>query len=134
MTLEELPEKKNHNLFLLGLGSTLVALLTTSISIIIYHKSGDIYLDRSRPGFLPDKEEIESHSDDEEYVFSENGPITKYDLDEYLKMFNERLKDLDELENPYSSEPLSDDALGIPAKKVEPAPAPVPEEEPIEEY
>ncbi len=132
MTPEELPEKKNHNLLLLGIGATLIALLTTGISIIIYHESGDIYLDRSRPGFLPDKEEIEDRSDDEEYIFSENGPVTKYDLDEYLKMFDEELKDLDELKNPYSAEPLSDDALGIPPKKVEPAPAP--EEEPAEEY
>ncbi|MBR3177188.1 hypothetical protein IKF27_00060 [Candidatus Saccharibacteria bacterium] len=131
MTPEE-PEKKNYNLLWLGIGATLIALLTTGISIIIYHKSGDIYLDRSRPGFLPDKEEIENRDDDEEYLFSENGPITKYDLDEYLKMFNEELNDLDELKKPYSAEPLSDDALGIPPKKVEPAPAPAEEE--TEEY
>ena len=131
MTPEEEAGKKNHNLLLLGVGATLIALLTTSISIIIYHKSGDIYLDRSRPGFLPDKEEIENRDEDEEYIFSENGPVTKYDLDEYLKMFNEELKDLDELKTPYSAEPLSDDALGIPAKKAEPAPAP---EESEEEY
>lgn len=130
MTPEEETGKKNHNLFLLGVGATLIALLTTGISIIIYHKSGDIYLDRSRPGFLPDKEEIESQNDDdEEFIFSENGPITKYDLDEYLKGFNEEMKDLDDLKNPYSAEPLSDDALGIPAKKAEPAPAPVVEDE-----
>ena len=68
--MEEGIEKKNHNLFLLGVGATLIAMLTTGISILIYHYSGDIYLDRSRPGFLPDKEEIESQDEDEEYVFS----------------------------------------------------------------
>lgn len=129
---EDSQEKKNRNLLWLGVGATLIAMLTTGISIIIYHKSGDIYLDRSRPGFLPDEEEIEDRSDDEDYVFSENGPVTKYDLDEYLKMFGGQLKELDELKNPYSADPLSDDALGIPAKKAEPAPAP--EEPEIEEY
>ena len=123
--------KKNHNLLLLGIGATLIAMLTTGISIIIYHKSGDIYLDRSRPGFLPDKEEIEHRDDTEEYVFSENGPVTKYDLDEYLKMFDAELKNLDELKSPYSPEPLSDDALGIPVEKAEPAPV---YEEELEEY
>lgn len=115
--MEEGIEKKNHNLFLLGVGATLIALLTTGISILIYHYSGDIYLDRSRPGFLPDKEEIESQDEDEEYIFSEDGPVTKYDLDEYLKQFQEEIKDLDELKNPYGPDPLSDGALGIPAAK-----------------
>lgn len=127
---EETTEKKNYNLFFLGVGATLIAMLTTGISILIYHYSGDIYLDRSRPGFLPDKDEIAEQDDDEGFVFSEDGPVTKYDLDEYLKAFQEKLKELDALKNPYSPEPLSDDALGIPAKKTEPAPVPA---EPVEE-
>ncbi|MBQ7040679.1 hypothetical protein IJN73_01250 [Candidatus Saccharibacteria bacterium] len=126
--MEEGIEKKNHNLFLLGVGATLIAMLTTGISILIYHYSGDIYLDRSRPGFLPDKEEIESQDEDEEYIFSEDGPVTKYDLDEYLKQFQEEIKDLDELKNPYGPEPLSDDALGIPAAPKTPEPASTPAE------
>ena len=40
--MEEGIEKKNHNLFLLGVGATLIAMLTTGISILIYHYSGDI--------------------------------------------------------------------------------------------
>ena len=44
--------KGGRNLFLLGIIATSVALLTTFISLKIYHDSGDIYLDRSRPGFL----------------------------------------------------------------------------------
>lgn len=120
--MEEVEIKKNHNLLLLGIGATLIAMLTTGISILIYHYSGDIYLDRSRPGFLPDKEEIENQGEDEAYLFSENGPVTKYDLDEYLKQFQEEIKDLDGLKDPYGPEPLSDGALGIPAAKAaEPA-------------
>ena len=125
MTPEEHPvEKKNYNLCLLGLGAVLISMLTTGISVLIYHYSGDIYLDRSRPGFLPDKEEIENTTI-EEFDFSEDGPVTKYDLDEYLKHFQIELNELDELKNPYAPDPLSDDALGIPeAKKAESAPAP----------
>lgn len=109
-------EKKNHNLLLLGVVSVAVALLTTSVSIIIYHNSGDIYLDRSRPGFLPDEEEIDEPTP-EEFEFSESGPVTEYDLNEYLKHFQENLDALDSLGTPYSPDPLSNSALGIPEKK-----------------
>ena len=47
------------NLIIMGLISIVIATATTGISLAIYHNSGDIYLDRSRPGFLPDEEEIE---------------------------------------------------------------------------
>ena len=128
---EETTEKKNYNLFLLGVGAVIISLVTTGISILIYHYSGDIYLDRSRPGFLPDEDEIAEQDDDEEFVFSEDGPVTKYDLDEYLKAFQEKLKELDALKNPYSPEPISDDALGISTKKAEPIPV---SPEPSEDY
>ena len=48
-----------RNLIILGCIAATIALATTSVSLAIYHGSGDIYLDRSRPGYLPDKEEIE---------------------------------------------------------------------------
>ena len=128
---EETKENGGKKLVLLCCISIFITLCLTTVSLAIYHYSGDIYLDRSRPGFLPDKEEIEHRDDTEEYVFSENGPVTKYDLDEYLKMFDAELKNLDELKSPYSPEPLSDDALGIPVEKAEPAPV---YEEELEEY
>ena len=45
-----------RNLVLLGVGSILIAFIMTGVSLAVYHNSGDIYLDRSRPGFLPDEE------------------------------------------------------------------------------
>ena len=51
------PSLGGRNLVFLGLGAVLIATLTTSISLYLYHESGDIYLDRSRPGFLPEKVE-----------------------------------------------------------------------------
>ena len=53
----------SRNLLLLGLVSIVVALMTTGVSLAVYHNSGDIYLDRSRPGFLPDDEEVEDDND-----------------------------------------------------------------------
>ena len=60
--------KGGKNLVILGILAIFIAILTSSISLIIYHNSGDIYLDRSRPGFLPDEkeEEIQKLNENEE--------------------------------------------------------------------
>ena len=46
-----------RNLMILGCGAIFLAGVTTTASLMIYRSSGDIYLDRSRPGYLPDSEE-----------------------------------------------------------------------------
>ena len=78
--------KNGSNLVLLGVISVVIAITTTSVSLAIYHNSGDIYLDRSRPGFLPDENENQGDDDGEpEYTFSKTGKITIGDLEEYLE-------------------------------------------------
>ncbi len=104
-----------RNLLILGLGAISITLVTTGVSLFIYKQTGDIYLDRSRPGFLPDKEEVEQNNNTStgDFEFSETGKLTAEDLDAYLdalEQVNRKLKDLDE---PYSSAPLSDESLGI---------------------
>ena len=73
------------NLMILGIASAIIATATTSISLMIYHNSGDIYLDRSRPEFLPDEEETKEE-EKPEYEFNKSGTITKEVLNEYLKI------------------------------------------------
>ena len=71
--------KGGWNLVILGVVSCLIAVAVTGISLAIYHNSGDIYLDRSRPGYLPDNEEIkqeEADKKEEEYNFGNTGKIT----------------------------------------------------------
>ena len=63
-----------RNLVVMGIVSIIIACTTTGVSLAIYHNTGDIYLDRSRPGYLPDEEEIEQEDNEgEEYVFEKNG-------------------------------------------------------------
>ena len=132
------PEKKKlerggRNLVILGVVSVLIALTTTSVSLAIYHKSGDIYLDRSRPGFLPDEEEIEDENEKEEekeYDFSRDGKLTKEDIEEFIKNLKEEIKAIDEYKKPFSEEALSDGRLGIPAEE---QPVEEPAEVPLEE-
>ena len=58
------------NLALLALVAIMITLSLTTVSMAIYHYSGDIYLDRSRPGYLPDTEEVETEEETEEGVYS----------------------------------------------------------------
>ena len=110
--------KGGRNLFLLGVIAILIASLTTGVSLAIYHNSGDIYLDRSRPGFLPDEEEIEEGNEKEqEYVFSKTGKLSAEDLEEYLEKLDVDVKAIDAYENPFGAKVLSDEQLGIPAEE-----------------
>lgn len=113
------PKKKlnrgGRNLVVLGVMAVLIATITSGVSLIIYHNSGDIYLDRSRPGFLPDEEEIEEEIDDEEeYDFSKTGPIDLTVLEEYLDKLKVEVEAIDVYEKPFGEKVLSDESLGIP--------------------
>ena len=114
----EEPKKKLNkgglNLIILGVLASFIAILTTSISLIIYHNSGDIYLDHSRPGFLPDEEEIEEEGDkEEEYIFEKTGKLEIKNIEEYLQKLDAEIKAIDSYEKPFSSDVLSDKHLGI---------------------
>ena len=115
----EKTEPANRNLLILGILSVGVAVITTVISLILYHNSGDIYLDRSRPGFLPSEDEVQELPE-KDYTFQSSGILTEQDLDEYIKNFQEVIDYIDDLESPFSETPLSDNSLGIPP---EPNPA-----------
>ena len=110
---EEAPKKKNYNLVILGVVSILIALATTSISVVLYHRSGDIYLDRSRPGFLPDENEVDRTPPTTTYRFSDNGPLDSSVYDEYIENFEKSLDAIDDLDSPFSETPLTDASLGI---------------------
>ena len=103
-----------RNLIILGVGAMVITTVTTCLSLWIYRSSGDIYLDRSRPGYLPDEEEVDNDpTTNSNYVFSETGALTEKDLDEYLKELKKLDNRLKALSDPYASGPLSDESLGI---------------------
>ncbi len=109
-----------RNLVLLGAASILVACVTVGVSLLIYHNSGDIYLDRSRPGYLPDEdeiEEVEENEGKEVYSFEKSGPLSSEILNEYLKEFEAEVKAIDSYEKPFDEEVLSDEHLGIGGEK-----------------
>lgn len=112
--------KGGRNLAILGVLSVVIATATTGVSLAVYHSSGDIYLDRSRPGYLPDEGEIEKEGEKEsEYIFEKSGKIGREVIEEYLESLGEEVKAIDAYEKPFGQDALSDERLGIPASKSE---------------
>ena len=117
---KEKMQKGSRNLVILGILSTLIALTTTGVALAIYHNSGDIYLDRSRPGYLPDEEEIEqveNEPDKEEYELNKDAQVTDEAIDEFLQKLQEEIDAINAYEKPFGSEILSDEQLGIPSEE-----------------
>ncbi|MBQ6394460.1 hypothetical protein IJH97_01775 [Candidatus Saccharibacteria bacterium] len=107
----------SRNLILLGLISILIALTTTGISVAIYHYSGDMYLDSSRPGHLPEKKDDQSEDESTaKYTLPDTGPVDDKTIDDFLYYYNEQLDRVNAIETPYSSAPLSNESLGIPVE------------------
>jgi len=119
-------ERGGRNLVILGVVSVLIAMMTTGVALAIYHNSGDIYLDRSRPGFLPDEEELEDEEgkeEEKEYDFERDGGITREDIELYIENLNKEIKAINDYKKPFGEEVLMDERLGIPAEaKAEEAP------------
>lgn len=117
---EKKVSRGGRNLVLLGVISIAVALATTGVSLAVYHNSGDIYLDRSRPGFLPDEEEVEDdNTEDDEYDFAKDGELTADGLVEYLDKLKVEVEVIDTYDKPFDSKVLSDEKMGIPAGEEE---------------
>ena len=104
-TTEE-PKKVNggRNLIILGVFAIFVALVTTSFSLWIYRQN-DIYLDRSRPGFISEGEKSEEESIEK---FSEDGDITVDVLDKYLEELDYVKEKITDLSDAFEPGPLDD--------------------------
>ena len=111
--MEENKEKDGHKLLALGIISVSIAIITTVVSLVVYHNSGDIYLDRSRPGFLPSEDEAKNLPD-QDYDFPDTDFLTEDILDDFIKEYQEVIDYIDDLESPFSEAPLSNSSLGIP--------------------
>lgn len=106
-----------RNLTLLGAGAILITALTTGLSLFVYWRSGDIYLDRSRPGYLPDEDEASEEAEGTDFEYADTGPIDGEELDRYLKEYKKLDDRLENISDPYSPAPLSDESLGITENK-----------------
>jgi len=101
-----------RNLLLLTIIATVIAVATTMLGVYIYVSSGDIYLDRSLPGLLPDASEQEDNGrEEEQYIFRDYGTVNKGVLDDFLRHFDVVEGEVREFAEPFSDAPLLDESL-----------------------
>jgi hypothetical protein len=101
-----------RNLLILTGICVIFAIATTSLSLFIYRKTGDVYLDRSRPGYISEGEE-KPENQSVKPTFDDDGPINEEQLDLYLKELESAKKNIDDSKDGFSSTPLSNNSLGI---------------------
>ncbi len=106
------PIRGGRNLIILGLISIAIVIVTTTISLYIYRATGDIYLDRSRPGFISESDTSDPIADPVK-KFSSDGEVTAETYDEYLKELDTIIENLEESDESFNEVPLSDDSLNI---------------------
>lgn len=92
--------------------SIIVAMTLVVVSMGLYASSGAAQLDLSRPGYQSVQDKL-GRSDTFE-SFSATGPVNNQTIDQFLNLYDRQVKPV-EGTNPFSSEPLSDHALGIDA-------------------
>ncbi len=112
--------KGQRNLIILGVGAIGITCISLTASLFMYRDSGDIYLDRSRPGFLPEEGEVKEEKQEVDFVYSDSGVLDKDELNEYLENLEKVIEQLEDSANPYSASALSDESLGIPKEEKKP--------------
>ena len=105
----------SRNLAILGISSIVLTIATTTVSLMLYRVSGDIYLDRSRPGYLPDKDEVVEELPSTNFVYPDFGVMDASELEQYLNELQKVNNRLHDFPDAFSASPLSDESLGIPA-------------------
>ena len=109
---EEKPIHGGRNLMILGFVTAVIAIISTVVSLQIYRATGDIYLDRSRPGYISEGE-MHSEEDDQKENFSNEGEVDQKAIDEYLKELDKVMGRISEASDDFSPEALTDDSLSI---------------------
>jgi len=109
------PNGKIHggrNLIILGFAATAIAFVSTAVSLHIYRETGDVYLDRSRPGYIFEDEKHDT-DDDKKELFPADGEIDSGVLDQYLKEYDTVIERIEDAADDFSPEPLSNESLSI---------------------
>ncbi|MGV9001421.1 MAG: hypothetical protein ACOH18_00470 [Candidatus Saccharimonadaceae bacterium] len=75
-----------HRLSLLLLTTVIIALIMTSISVIIYNSTGAAQLDLSRPGYRSVSNKVDAT--DEIDTYSAVGAVNKDTIEEFMKLYD----------------------------------------------
>lgn len=105
---EPLPFWVKHRLSVLLIGTVVIVLILTVVSVFLYTTSGAAQLDLSRPGYREVSNKVESNSDMTHYPAM--GPVTPKTIEEFLKLYREHA-DKAQAVDAFSGDPLNPEVL-----------------------
>lgn len=95
---------KDHKLLIMVFGSIAISIVLVLISLALYYSTGASQLDLSRPGYSDLREQV--RNDDDFKGFSPVGPINEDSLEEFDKLYAEKLKEIEAVD-AFSNDVLS---------------------------
>lgn len=87
-TPDELHFWDKHRLTVLLVGTVLIAIIMTIISVAIYNTSGAAQLDLSRPGYRSVSDQAKKTDDIDTY--SDSGKVDKESIEEFMKLYDKQ--------------------------------------------
>jgi uncharacterized iron-regulated membrane protein len=113
---EELAFWDRHRLSLLLVLAVVVALTLTTVSVIIYNKSGAAQLDLSRPGYSSVSDQVETT--DEIDTYSASGAVNKETIEAFMKLYDAQASKAKAVD-AFNGDPLNPEVLefGSPASE-----------------
>jgi ABC-type Na+ efflux pump permease subunit len=105
---EELSYWARHRFLLLIILTIVVALVLTTISLVMYNVSGTAQLDLSRPGYKSVSDKVESNRSTVEYAAF--GPVNKTTVEEFIKIYEEQAKKAKAVD-AFNGDPLNPEVL-----------------------
>lgn len=105
---EELGYWARHRFLLLIVLTIVVALILTTISLVMYNVSGTAQLDLSRPGYKSVSDKVEINKSNVEYAAF--GAINKTTVDEFTKLYEEQAKKAKAVD-AFNGDPLNPEVL-----------------------
>lgn len=97
-----------HRLILLLIGTLLIAMVLTTVSVIIYNTSGAAQLDLSRPGYRSVSDQVEHDTTVGEY--SASGPVTAETIQEFIQLYDEQAEKAKAVD-AFNGDPLNPELL-----------------------
>ena len=105
---EKLSFWDRHRLSLLLIITVLIALVMTTISVIMYNSSGAAQLDLSRPGYLSVSDQVVET--DQIDTYSSTGPVNEESIEEFMKMYDEQAAKVKKVD-AFNGDPLNPEVL-----------------------
>ena len=105
---EKLSFWDRHRLSLLLIITVLIALVMTTISVIMYNSSGAAQLDLSRPGYLSVSDQVVET--DQIDTYSSTGPVNEESIKEFMKLYDEQAAKAKKVD-AFNGDPLNPEVL-----------------------